>query len=156
MRWVSWLTRSFSSFYTDAESYYTSHYIISLQITHKQFKAFYKIGVLKTSKIYATFFYRRFFYLLSAVRCRFGHIYWRNPLWKTSVFVQCGFKSINFLFLKNTLICTRLRRLILMITFKVGHSSCKKVGFICFNESPLKMVKNSFYTILKPLFVLDI
>ena len=23
--------------------------------------------------------------------CGFGHIYWRNPLWKTSFFVQCGF-----------------------------------------------------------------
>ena len=25
----------------------------------------------------------------SAVSCRFGHIYWRNPEWKTSLFVQC-------------------------------------------------------------------
>ena len=25
----------------------------------------------------------------SAVSCRFGHIYWRNPSWKTSFFVQC-------------------------------------------------------------------
>ena len=25
----------------------------------------------------------------SAVSCGFGHIYWRNPSWKTSFFVQC-------------------------------------------------------------------
>ena len=25
---------------------------------------------------------------ISAVSCRFGHIYWRNPKWKTSFFVQ--------------------------------------------------------------------
>ena len=27
----------------------------------------------------------------AAVSCRFGHIYWRNPKWKTSFFVQCEF-----------------------------------------------------------------
>ena len=32
-----------------------------------------------------------------------------------------------------------------------SHPS-KKVGFICFNKSPLKMVKNAFYFILKILF----
>ena len=26
----------------------------------------------------------------SAVSCRFGYTYWRNPLWKTSFFVQCN------------------------------------------------------------------
>ena len=35
---------------------------------------------------------------------------------------------------------------------KVGLSIC----FICFYESPLKMVKNAFYFILKALFVLKI
>ena len=25
----------------------------------------------------------------STGNCRFGHIYWRNPRWKTSFFVQC-------------------------------------------------------------------
>ena len=25
----------------------------------------------------------------SAVSCGFGHIYWRNPSWKASIFVQC-------------------------------------------------------------------
>ena len=32
--------------------------------------------------------------------------------------------------------------------FKVGLSTCKKVGFICFNENPLKMLNNGFYFIL--------
>ena len=32
---------------------------------------------------------------------------------------------------------------------KVGLSPSKKIGLICFNESPLKMVKNAFYFILK-------
>ena len=32
----------------------------------------------------------------------------------------------------------------------------KKIIFICFNESPLEMMKNAFYFILKALFDLDI
>ena len=39
---------------------------------------------------------------------------------------------------------------------KVRLSSFKKVGFICFIENPLKMMKNSFYFILKASFVLEI
>ena len=30
-----------------------------------------------------------------------------------------------------------------------------KILFVCFNESPLKMMKNAFYFILKALFVLE-
>ena len=37
---------------------------------------------------------------------------------------------------------------------KVGLSPSKKNYFICFNESPLKMMKNAFYFILKAPFVL--
>ena len=40
--------------------------------------------------------------------------------------------------------------------FKVGLSLSKKILFICFGESPLKMMKNVFYFILKALFVLKI
>ena len=40
--------------------------------------------------------------------------------------------------------------------FKIGLSSSKKVGFICFNESPLKMMKNNFYLSLEALFVIKI
>ena len=32
----------------------------------------------------------------------------------------------------------------------------QKLSFICFNESPLKMLKNAFYFIFKPFFVLKI
>ena len=35
-------------------------------------------------------------------------------------------------------------------------SLSKKNGFICFNKSPLKMMKNDFYFMLKPPFVLKI
>ena len=38
----------------------------------------------------------------------------------------------------------------------VGLSSSKKFLFICFNENPLKTMKNAFYFILKALFFLKI
>ena len=37
---------------------------------------------------------------------------------------------------------------------KVGLPTSKNILFICFNESPLEMMKNVFYFILKVLFVL--
>ena len=40
--------------------------------------------------------------------------------------------------------------------FKVGLSPSEKNCVICFIESPLKMMKNAFYFILKALFVLKI
>ena len=40
--------------------------------------------------------------------------------------------------------------------FKVGLSPSKKACVICLIESPLKMMKNIFYFILKVLFVLKI
>ena len=40
--------------------------------------------------------------------------------------------------------------------FKVGLSPSKKICVICLIESPLKMMKNVFYFILKALFVLKI
>ena len=36
------------------------------------------------------------------------------------------------------------------------HWPSKKICFICFNESPIKMFKNTFYFILKALFFLKI
>ena len=39
---------------------------------------------------------------------------------------------------------------------KVGISSSKKICVICLIESPLKMMKNAFYFILKALFILKI
>ena len=37
----------------------------------------------------------------------------------------------------------------------VGLSPSKKNCFICFNKSPIKMMKNAFYFILKALFILE-
>ena len=42
------------------------------------------------------------------------------------------------------------------LLIKVGLSPSKKVFFICFNDSPSKMMKNAFYFILKALFLLKI
>ena len=39
---------------------------------------------------------------------------------------------------------------------KIGLSPSKKICFICFNESPLKVMKNVFYFILQALLVLQI
>ena len=39
--------------------------------------------------------------------------------------------------------------------FKVGLSPSKKVVIVCFSESPLKMMKNAFYFMLKAIFVLS-
>ena len=41
-------------------------------------------------------------------------------------------------------------------SLKVGHWPSKKVGFICFKESALKMMNNAFYFIVKALVVLKI
>ena len=41
-----------------------------------------------------------------------------------------------------------------LTSLKSGSQLPKKNCFICFNESPLKKVKNAFYFILKALFVL--
>ena len=45
---------------------------------------------------------------------------------------------------------------IALVNLKVGLSSSKKDCAICLIESPLKMIKNAFYFILKALFVLEI
>ena len=41
-------------------------------------------------------------------------------------------------------------------SIKVGLSPSKKICVICLIESPVKMIKNAFYFILKALFVLKI
>ena len=43
-----------------------------------------------------------------------------------------------------------------IIQIKARPSPSNKILFIWFNESPLKMMKNAFYFILKALFVLEI
>ena len=51
--------------------------------------------------------------------------------------------------------CHENSRIKMSREFKVGLSLSKK-KIICFNNSPSKMMKNSFYFILKALFVLKI
>ena len=48
------------------------------------------------------------------------------------------------------------RSLQLDVAFKVGLSPSEKNYVTCFIESPLKMMKNAFYLILKAVFVLKI
>ena len=70
----------------------------------------------------------------SAVNCRFGHIYRRNPKWKTSIFVQwyqqlsCSIviKSINRIKISN-----------------ISESSClicEKI-YVCYSEKACKTVE---------------
>ena len=44
----------------------------------------------------------------------------------------------------------------ILLNLKLDSHFPKKFVFICFSESPLQMMKNAFYFILKPLFVLKI
>ena len=43
---------------------------------------------------------------------------------------------------------------IFVVHLKLDCHPPKKINFICFNESPLKLVKNAFCSILKALFIL--
>ena len=56
------------------------------------------------------------------------------------------------------IVLTSLPRIMLfgVNTYKVGLSPSKKGYVICLIKSPLKMMKNAFYFILKALFVLKI
>ena len=47
-------------------------------------------------------------------------------------------------------------KFIKVVAVKGGLSPSKKICFICFIESPLKIMKNAFYFILRALFVLKI
>ena len=38
-----------------------------------------------------------YFFSIPSVSCGFGHVYWRNPEWKTSFFVQCIIPLVSFL-----------------------------------------------------------
>ena len=55
---------------------------------------------------------------------------------------------------RSTFFCNAIKAPSVML--KVGLSPSKKIVLICFIESPLKMMKNAFYFVLKVLFVLEI
>ena len=70
---------------------------------------------------------------------------------KIELFAKIVFKKKTKYFRKKL----NPRSLFFLNTFlKVGLSPSKKNCFICLIESPLKMIKNAFYFILKALFVL--
>ena len=94
------------------------------------------------------------------------HCYWKvvvlaeNLQTKIQIHV---FELFAVLFQKfvlfNTLLITLTKLLVSLCVpeyFKVELSPSKKLCFICFNENPLKIMKNAFYFILKALFVLKI
>ena len=63
------------------------------------------------------------------------------------------------IFLRTPILKNICKRLLLSedeFEVKVGLSSSEKILVICFIESPLKMIKNAFYFILKAFFVLKI
>ena len=62
---------------------------------------------------------------------------------------MCFWSMLNYLDIFNYLILYPLE-------LKSDSHLPKKICFICFNESLLKMVKNAFYFVLKALFVLKI
>ena len=55
----------------------------------------------------------------------------------------------------NTKNDAQIQLLTLSVLKSDSHPPKKKKGFICFNESPLKMVKNAYFA-LKAVFVLKI
>ena len=65
------------------------------------------------------------------------------------------FETNNWSFYQNIL-QKMWRRNSPQIFFKVGLLPSKKIYVICFIESPLRMMKNAFYFILKALIVLKI
>ena len=46
--------------------------------------------------------------------------------------------------------------MLLILVLKPESQLSSKIIFVCFNESPLKIMKNTFYLILKTLLVLGI
>ena len=72
-------------------------------------------------------------------------------------FINSAFIYTNFLFFGLESLGTCILLLVFCLAeIKVGLSPSKKVCVICLIESPLKMIRNAFYFILKALFVLKI
>ena len=66
-----------------------------------------------------------------------------------------SFPHTNYLLAKFKYV-TNVSGTILHDALKLDSHLPKKCFYICFNESPLKLMKNAFYFILKALFVLKI
>ena len=78
--------------------------------------------------------------------------FFRNSLANGLVFESRCIVTQNCVKPNNCCICVSLP----LKYIKVVLSPSKKILFICFNESLLKMIKNVFYFILKALFILMI
>ena len=59
----------------------------------------------------------------SVVTCRFGHIYWRNPSWKTSFFVQCWVKL--FTIRKTIYVCLLAEKALYILKTFRSHARLK-------------------------------
>ena len=71
-----------------------------------------------------------------------------------------GTDNYSFIFFFLLLLVLFIKFIASIQLLKVGLSPSKKycfntIALICFNDSPLKMIKNAFYFILKDFFVLD-
>ena len=55
------------------------------------------------------------------------------------------FVGYTFFYIRNTLVAFSFG---CFLMFKIGLSTSKNICFICFNDSPLKMMKSAFYLIL--------
>ena len=77
------------------------------------------------------------------------------PKDQTEVDIQIYFniKFLSNFVLKESVCYAKTFRL---IKLKSDSHLPKKTLFICFNDSPSKMMKNAFYFILKALFILNI
>ena len=64
-----------------------------------------------------------------AVSCGFGHIYWRNPYWKTLFFVQCYYRS------KRELLLVFLVRGVVVINAAQADSTQPELRF-CTGSNP--------------------
>ena len=73
----------------------------------------------------------------------------QETFWKS--FLTLGTKNWAWSVSENFQILSELS-----FTLKLDSHLPKKIIFICYNESPLKIMKNAFYFTLKALFVLKI
>ena len=77
-------------------------------------------------------------------------MYLLRSLRETKSIVNCGLNA------GTKMIADESFELKLTKNLKSDSHLSKRILFVCFNENPLKMMKNAFYFILKALFLLKI
>ena len=83
-------------------------------------------------------------YDINRPRSKYGHKYSKYKTFLSIVMLICIKQHLSN-------ICSSIHERV-----KVGLSPSKNICVICLIESPLKMMKNAFYFILKALFILKI